>query len=312
MKTLIRYILFGFFACLTFTGYGQQDAMFTHYMYNTLAVNPGYAGSREAMTVTALHRAQWVDYKGAPVTQTLTLHSPLKSEKIGLGFSMINDKIGPVKTTAMYGDFAYILKLNSRSKLSFGLKAGLSLMQANLTPLTLEDQSDITFQSNLKSKLLPNFGFGMYYSRQRFYAGISAPRLLENDYSKNESGAVKKIGNEQRHYYLITGAMFRLSDNIDLKPTTLIKVTMAAPIEADLTATFICHKKLLLGVNWRTNDALGALIGYNITEQFHVGYSFDWSYGLRTFKYNNGTHEVMLSYDFIFKDKGKITSPRFF
>jgi type IX secretion system PorP/SprF family membrane protein len=152
----------------------------------------------------------------------------------------------------------------------------------------------------------------MYYSRERFYAGISVPKLLENNIRAKDGGQTTRIGKEQRHYYFIAGAIFRLSESVEFKPTTFVKVTMAAPVEADLTSTFIIHKKLLLGAMFRTGDALGLLLGYNITEQFHVGYSFDWSYGLKTFKYNNGTHEIMLSYDFIFKDKGRISSPRYF
>ncbi len=299
-------------AIISFTTYAQQDAMFTHYMYNTLAVNPGYAGSRDALTVTALNRSQWTGFKGAPTTQTLTLHTPLKSDKIGIGFSVVNDQIGPLKNTSAYIDFAYMIKLNAKSKLSFGLKGGFNYMQLNLNSIALDDQTDVSFQTNTTSKFLPNFGFGIYYSRQKFYAGISTPKLLENNIKTYDSGSATKIAKEQRHYFVIAGTIFKLTDNIDLKPTTFIKITTAAPIQADITASFIFDKKLLAGLMYRTGDALGVLVGYNITDQFHIGYSFDWSYGIKTFKYNNGSHEIMLSYDFIFKDKGRVNSPRFF
>ena len=312
MKVLRRIAFITVIAFTVVNANAQQDAMFTHYMYNTLAINPAYAGSRDALTVTALHRSQWVSFKGAPTTQTLTLHTPVKSKNIGLGFSVINDKIGPVNNTSMYIDFAYILKLNEKSKLSFGLKGGINLMQANLNTLNLDNQADVSFQENFKSKLLPNFGFGIYYYRERFYAGISTPKLLQNNFKLNETVSTTELLSQQRHYFLIAGTVIKLSNTIDLKPTTFIKLTVAAPIEADITTSFIFDKKFEAGIMFRSGDALGALIGYNITNQFYAGYSFDWSYGLKTFKYNSGTHEIILRYDFEFRDKQRIRSPRYF
>ena len=147
---------------LTFGGYAlnaQQDAMYTHYMNNTLVVNPGYAGNRDAMTVTALHRSQWVDFKGAPITQTLTLHTPLKNKHIGVGFSVLNDKIGPINNTSVYVDFAYIMQITEKSKLALGLSAGMNILQASLTGLQLDQQNDIAFQNNINNHVTPNFVF---------------------------------------------------------------------------------------------------------------------------------------------------------
>jgi len=312
MRTLKRIVFIVALAACSAQMNAQQDAMYTHYMYNTLSVNPAYAGSRDALTATLLHRSQWVDFKGAPVTQTLTLHTPLKSRKLGLGFSAVNDQVGPVKSTAMYVDFAYILKLTEKSRLAFGLKGGLNMMQIRLSTLALNEGSDAAFQNDVSSQLLPNFGFGMYYYRERFYAGISVPKLLENNFSTNQTSGSTKLTGEQRHYFLIAGTQLKLGESVEFKPTAFVKVTNAAPVEGDLTASFIFSKRILAGVMFRTGDALGGLIGINITDQFHVGYSFDWSYGNKTFKYNTGSHEIMLRYDFIFKDKGRIRSPRFF
>ena len=300
---------------LTFGGYAlnaQQDAMYTHYMNNTLVVNPGYAGNRDAMTVTALHRSQWVDFKGAPITQTLTLHTPLKNKHIGVGFSVLNDKIGPINNTSVYVDFAYIMQITEKSKLALGLSAGMNILQASLTGLQLDQQNDIAFQNNINNHVTPNFGFGAYYYRERFYAGISVPNLLQNSYSVTAEPGATLIGKEQRHYFFIAGTMIPLADNLAFKPTTYIKVTPAAPVEADLTASFIIMKKLLGGAMFRTGDAFGGLVGLDLTSQFHIGYSYDWSYGLKTFKYNQGSHEIVLRYDFIFFDKKRIRSPRYF
>lgn len=291
----------------------QQEPMYTHYMYNTLMVNPGYAGSRDALTVTGLHRSQWVNYKGAPIVQSLTMHSPLRNEHIGVGLSALNDKIGPSNNTTILADFAYIMKLNKKSKLALGLSGGVNIFQANLNTLQLDQQSDPVFQTNIRNRVTPNVGVGAYYSRERFYAGISAPNLLENNYSViNDASGNTLIGKQQRHYFLIAGTMIKLNENLALKPTTLVKVTPGAPVQADLTASFIIMKKLLLGGMYRTGDAFGALIGLDVTDQLHVGYSFDWSYGLKTFKYNQGSHEIMLRYDFIFMNKKQIHTPRYF
>lgn len=313
MKTF-KQILTGLTFALSSLGLNaQQDPMYTHYMYNTLTINPAYAGSREALSITALHRSQWVDFDGAPLTQTLTAHSPLRNEHIGLGLSITNDKIGPTNTTSLSGSFAYILKLNDRSKLSFGVSAGANIFQAQLSSLELDVQSDPVFQNSVSNKILPSIGFGAYYYREQFYAGISTPNLLQNSYSVvNQTGGTTLISEAQRHYFFIAGALFNLNENLALKPTTFIKVTAGAPIQADFTASFIIKQRLLLGAMYRTGDSFGALIGFDITEQFHMGYSYDWSYGLRTGQYNQGSHEIMLRYDFIFSSKRQIHSPRNF
>jgi type IX secretion system PorP/SprF family membrane protein len=241
------------------------------------------------------------------------MHSPIINEHIGVGLSVLNDKIGPTNNTSIVADFAYRMKLTQKSKLALGLSAGANIFQANLNTLNLDQPNDAVFQNNVNNKTTPNFGFGMYYSRERFYAGLSAPNLIENSYSEvNQAGGSTLIAKEQRHYFFIAGALINLGHNLDFKPTTLVKVTEGAPIQADLTASFIIMKRLLLGGMYRTGDAVGGLIGYDVTEQLHIGYSYDWSLGLETGKYNNGSHEIMLRYDFIFSSKKQIHSPRNF
>ena len=146
----------------------QQDPMYTHYMDNTLVINPAYAGSRDALTVTALYRAQWVDLKGAPVNQTITMHAPISNEHIGVGFAVSNDKIGSTNNTSVVIDFAYRMNLTPKSKLALGLSGGVNIFQANLNTLQLDQQSDPTFQTNIANRITPNIGFGAYYSREAF------------------------------------------------------------------------------------------------------------------------------------------------
>lgn len=290
----------------------QQDAMFTHYSFNTLGVNSGYAGSRDALTVTGLHRSQWVSFPGAPQTQTLTLHAPLADNKMGIGVAFLNDRIGPTNTTGLSLDLAYKIQVGSQGKLAFGLKAGLNMRSNRLaSEVTTGEMGDNAFLNDIQTDLLPNFGFGLYYSTPKFYAGLSTPRLLENELDMASGGAESS---EKRHYFFIAGTVFPVNKTgtIKLRPTTFVKLTEGAPAELDLTALFYFQDKYWLGPMFRTTDAIGALLGLNITDQFSLGYSFDWSYGNQTGAYNAGSHELMLRYDFIYKGKGKIHSPRYF
>lgn len=313
MKTLKNIILALVLNTGCLTIYAQQMPMYTHYMYNTLVVNPAYAGSRDALTVTALDRLQWVGFDGAPSTQTLTLHAPLRNEHIGLGFAVMQDKIGPVTNTSVVADFAYIMKLTKKSKLSLGLSAGVNLLQANLNMLQLDQQTDPVFLNNINSHVTPNFGFGAYYSRERFYAGISVPNLMQNSYSQvTESNGNMLIAKEQRTYFFIAGTILKLTDNLAFKPTTLVKVTGGAPSQLDLTGSFVIMKKLYVGAMFRSGDAVGGLIGLDITDLLHIGYSYDWSYGLSSSRYNSGSHEIILRYDFLLFDKKQIHNPRYF
>jgi type IX secretion system PorP/SprF family membrane protein len=313
MTTRYRLVMSLVVTVASITIYAQQAPMYTHYMNNTLVVNPAYAGSREALTVTAISRMQWVDFEGAPVTQSITLHSPLTNEHHALGFSLLNDKIGPTNLTSVVLDYAYRFRLTENANMAFGLSLGANWFQANLSALQLDDQQDPVFLNDINHKLTPDIGFGAYYSRERFYAGFSIPNLLETSYSEIDLGdGTSLIGKEQRHYFFITGALFHVSEYIDFKPTSFIKVTAAAPIEADLTASFILQEKLLLGVMFRTGDAIGGLAGFDITDQFHIGYSYDWSFGLQTGLYNKGTHEIVLRYDFELFNKKQYHSPRYF
>lgn len=305
----MKKIIFGIIVCLgAISVNAQQDAMFTHYMYNTQAMNPAYAGTRDALTITGLHRSQWVGFDGAPTTQTLTLHSPIFNDRLGAGLSVLNDKIGPTNTTSFYADFAYRLPVSQKGTLSFGVKGGINLLSNNIANLGLEDEIDVAFQQNLSTKPLPNVGTGLYFYKDRYYVGVSTPKIIENSFE----GANNNVAKEQRHYFLIAGFVQRLTDDLELKPTTFIKLTNGAPAQLDLTGTLIYNEKIWGGLMYRTGDALGLLLGTKLTDQLALGYSFDWSFGIETFKYNSGSHEIMLRYDFIYKDKEKIRSPRYF
>lgn len=290
----------------------QQDAMYSHYSFNTLSINPAYAGTRDALTLTGLHRSMWVGFPGAPQTQTFTAHAPITKKDIGIGLSVLNDVIGPTRQTSFSVDYAFRIKMGNTGKLSFGLKGGLSFLSNDLGRLNTSEENDPAFQSDYTSQLLPIFGFGLYYATPKYYLGVSIPSLVKNNFFTNTTyGAVEA---RERHYFFIAGAIFSLTStgSIKLRPTTFVKVSEGAPIEMDLTALFYIHDVIWVGPMFRTGDAFGGLAGINITKQLAIGYSFDWSYANTTSKYNSGSHEIMLRYDFIFLDKEKIRSPRYF
>lgn len=314
MRSIYFKILVGIMLTLAgLTGFAQRDAMYTHYMFNTQTVNPAYAGSRQAFTVTTLHRSQWGSYfPGNPVTQSLTLHTPLRNENIGLGFAFNNDKLGPEHTTSFYADFAYTIRLSEGSQLSFGLKGGASMHAVNFNDLTPEQPDDPAVQQNQQSMWLPNFGFGLYYARERFYAGVSIPQLMEENFLDNTVIGGARFALLQRHYYFIAGTMLKISDDVSVKPTTYVKMTKGAPVELDFTTSFYFYDKFILGAMFRTRDAVGALVGFRINDQWTLGYSYDWSVLNRIPNNNFGSHEIVLRYDFIFLDSHRVRSPRYF
>lgn len=310
MKKKITLSIFGLFALISANA--QQLGIYTHYMYNTLAVNPAYAGSREALSISALGRFQWVGFNGAPTTQTLTVHTPIASKNLGLGLSLLNDKIGPTNSTSLFVDFAYRMKLSDHARLSFGVKGGFNSFSARMDEINLQNQNDVSFAQNLRGKMLPNIGGGIYFQHEKFYIGLSAPKLLENPFMSSDSSSTVYTGSERRHYFAIAGAIFTLSPQLKFKPTIQYRMVEGSVSQVDITASFLIDDIVSLGAMYRTGDAAGVLAGVNVSEQFMLGYSFDWSFGVRSGTYNSGSHEIMLRYDLLFNKQSKIKSPRYF
>ncbi len=281
-----------------------QEPMYTHYMYNTLSVNPAYAGSRDALTLAVLNRKQWSGFEGSPLTQTFTLHTPIINENIGLGLSVVNHKIGAINISRIRGDYAYKISLSGTSKLAFGLSAGFNVQQNSLSDLVLLESGDVDFSVDKNSGLLPNFGLGLYYSSKQYYVGISVPELLYNDFD-----ADKTVRFRNHTFFLIGGGIFDLNPNFKLKPSTLVKIRRSA-VQLDLSGILIYRSKLWGGLMYRTSDAFGALAGVFISPRLTVGYSFDMFSGKSAIR--AGSHEIMLMYDLDFSDKGGVVSPRFF
>ena len=287
----------------------QQDPQFTQYMFNLLALNPAYAGSEERVSLKALSRHQWVGFEGAPTTQTLTVHSPLGHESLGLGGTIMRDSHGPITQYTFMADFAYRMFMGD-AKLAFGLKGGLNLFQgqfAELNPLVAGDQ---VFQQNVSTKLDPQFGFGMMYYSDRYFLGLSTPKLVRTEFFDTDSLAFVSSPGQRAHYFLTGGYVFDLGTYHKFKPTFLVKAVNGAPLSFDLSANFLFFEKFWLGAMYRHTDAVGALAQYHITNDFTVGYSYD--YPLSTLRnYSGGSHEIMLGFAFGNKLKG-IRSPRYF
>jgi len=302
MKT--RILLF----VLMFTGvvsYAQQDAQFTQYMYNTINVNPAYAGSRGALSIFALHRTQWVGLDGAPVTNAVSINTPISGTNLGLGVSLINDKIGPANENTFSADLSYTIPTSETFKLSFGVKGTANLFNLDVTKLNPIDADDESFQNY--NKFSPNIGAGIYLHSDKAYLGLSIPNFIQtNRYDDNDV----RIFKEKINYYLIGGYVFDLNQDIKFKPALITKMIEGAPLQIDVSGNVMFSEKFVVGVAYRWSAALSGMVGFQVSDGLYIGYGYDKeSTNLKN--YNSGSHEIFLRYE-IFKKIDKITSPRFF
>ena len=286
----------------------QQDAQYTQYMYNTVSVNPGYAGSRGHISIAALHRSQWVGLDGAPKTQTLNIHSPIGYRGVGMGLSIVNDRIGPTSETSFDIDFSYTVYTSTKGRLSFGLKGSANLLDIRFSELN-QYAPDQTLQQDIDNKFSPNIGAGIYYHTQKFYAGLSAPRFLQTSHFDESSLSTAK---EQMNFYFITGYVWDVNPFLKFKPALLTKVVLGAPLQVDLSANFMLNEKFILGAAYRWGAALSGMAGFQISNKFLIGIAYDKeTTELGNAAFNDGSFEVILRYDFI-TTKGNLKSPRFF
>lgn len=292
----------------TFGAIAQQAPQFTQYMYNTIAVNPAYAGSREALSIVALHRSQWIGFDGGPITQTLSIHTPLRNEKIGVGLSFVGDRLGYEKYNYIYADFSYTINISEQTKLAFGVKAGFTHYKLDEHLYYDPDVSTDPYFQEKFTKWSPNVGAGIYLHQQKWYVGISSPKLIENDYNKTG----ENVALEQSHFYGIAGYVFDLSKNgnFKMRPTALVKYTKGATPSYDATLSFLFYEKLWVGGSYRIDDSWGALVDFKIVDQLRIGYAYDYPIS-KIRPYTDGSHEIMLIYDFKY-DKSKYKSPRYF
>lgn len=297
------------FFVLMFTGtvsFAQQDAQFTQYMYNTININPAYAGSRGALSIFGLHRTQWVGLDGAPVTNAVSVHTPLNNTNLGLGVSFLNDRIGPTNENAISVDLSYTIRTSEIWKLSFGMKGTANLFNLDTSKLNPAQQGDPQFQ-NMNNEFSPNIGAGLYLHSDKTYIGLSVPNFIESKHYDDNEVAIFK---EKINYYLIAGHVFDLSPSIKFKPSVLTKLVEGAPLQVDVSGNFLFNERFVIGGAYRWSAAVSAMVGFQVTDGLFIGYGYD----LETTKlenYNSGSHEIFLRYE-LFNNYNKIVSPRFF
>lgn len=308
-KTLLFFLLL----VASLPLWAQQDPMYSQYMFNGLVLNPAYAGSREAINVTALHRTQWVGIPGAPTTTTFSAHAPVKKDNIGLGLIFVNDRIGVTETNNLGFNYAYMIKM-SKGVLSLGLQASVMQYRADFTSVIHSFSPDVFDPSfsSVVNRWLPNFGTGAYYRTDRFYVGLSMPNILTNNL--NGETNVAFIGNNRarqyRHAFLTSGYVFDITKGLKLRPSFLLKYVDGAPLELDLNANLWLYDMFAVGLSYRSFDSIDALFEFQVTPQLSLGYAYDYTL-TPLGRFTSGTHEIMIRYEFGF-GKSRIITPRYF
>lgn len=273
---------------------GQQDPEFTQYNFNTQIINPAYAGTWKSLGFLVLGRHQWAGMEGAPQTYTFSLQSNTRNNKVGLGLNLVSDKIGMEKRLSLSGDYSYGFQVSENSLLRLGLKVGVSNYQNNLSEyIQFPGEPDPTLQGDIDNHYMPSFGVGAFLQSEKYYIGFSIPKLLENTIENNYNNLTQ---NEIRHFFLIAGYVFNLSEFLQFKPTFLSKASIGVPVQFDITANFLLGEKVWLGATYRTSDTYGFIAQWIFDKKLRIGYGFDFTTS-KLQHFNKGTHEVMISYE---------------
>ena len=311
MKKL--YITSLFLIVAAFSSQAQQDPHYTQYMYNMNVMNPAYAGSKESLSLGLLYRQQWVNVDGAPKTATFSGHSPV-GKNVGLGLSVISDKIGPVEENNIYADFSYTLNLGGEHRLAMGIKSGLTLHKVGLYSDIgngfVPDGNDVAFSENVNNTYF-NIGSGLFYYTQKYYLAFSVPNMLKSkhlDVKANDNGY--EFGSETQHYFLTGGYVFNVSDNMKFKPSFMLKSAFEVSPSLDLSANAMFFDKFEIGATYRLDDSFGGMVNYAISPSIRVGYAYD--HIVSDLKVTTpASHEFLLLFDLNFSKKTSI-SPRYF
>jgi type IX secretion system PorP/SprF family membrane protein len=305
MKKLLPVLLI----ILATEAFAQQDPLFSQYMFNKLAVNPGYAGSRDALTVDAIYRYQWVNIPGAPQTLTASVHAPLYNPHIGLGLNVYNDVIGATVNQGALATFAYRI-IFPDAKLAFGIQAGVKYSDIRWNLVNPYDSEDPLYKAQMRNKAVPDANFGIYYYSDKYYVGLSSKQLFQN-----QMGIVTVNGKDEftkllRHFYGMAGAAFPITDGMVFRPSILAKFVQNAPPQLDLNLSLLMANTLWIGASYRTEKAVSLMAEFNISPKLRLGYAYDiWFNQLQA--YNKGSHEIRLGFDFdIFHSR--MMTPRYF
>jgi type IX secretion system PorP/SprF family membrane protein len=301
MKKVIAFV---FLSLLAMYAAAQQDPQYSMYMFNQLGINPAYAGTRDALSANLFYRNQWTGFDGAPITEVFNIHAPMKNERVGVGFQVNGDQIGPSKTTSFLATYSYKLKLG-KGKLSMGLSGGLMDQVINYSLIDYKDKSDIFANMGSVGKVMPTFDFGLYYYTKSFYIGFSSTHINRPAYNSSVKDSVGKIinGIVASHNFFTIGKVWVLNDNLTFRPSLLIKMVAGAPGSVDLDASFLIRRVLWLGMTIRSAGSLVWIAQYQVNDKLKVGYAYDLNYagvGL----YARSSNELFLGYDLnIYKTK---------
>lgn len=310
-KKLLKYSIKIIPLLIGVLAFSQQDAQYTHYMYNMSAINPGYAtDDPDLINLGLLHRAQWVGSVGGPTTSTFFAHTTLGNRMEG-GISAIHDQIGDVvKETNLFADFAYAIPLSENTKLSFGIKAGATFFSTNFNGFVYSDDlPDPAFANNI-SKTSPNIGIGAFYFGKQFYVGLSAPNLLASEHLDNDSGIVTSR-KEEMHLFFTAGYVYDINERLKIKPAMMAKAVSGAPISLDLTTNVLINDTFEIGVGYRFDDSISGLFNIKVIDSLRIGYAYDYTLS-NLGKFNSGSHEIILLFDIGKLGNGYDKSPRFF
>ena len=290
--------------------HAQQQPMYTQYMFNGLLINPAYAGTQETFVATAMARKQWAGIEGAPETQAFSAHSPMDNlrtrrrpgSRVSLGVTLFHDRIAITSETGLMASYAYRLRLANQGDLSFGIQGGVSQFRMRYSELGLDDPQ---FSSGDVSEWQPDFGAGLYYRGERFYAGISAPQLIRHRIQRNE-----KAFPLSPHYFFTTGYVFDINPAVKLKPSVLLK-SFAGIFQVDLNCNVFLNEVVNAGLSWRSSESVAALVQLQVHPRFAFGYSFDIPYQSRISRLSNGSHEFMVNYR-VPRKRIRTINPRYF
>jgi type IX secretion system PorP/SprF family membrane protein len=309
-NTFCRLALLAVFACCGLSLEAQQDPQYSQYMFNPLTVNPAYAGSRGMMNGALVYRQQWVSFPGAPNTQALSINTPLRKGKVGIGAEVLRDEIGPKTSVGAYLNYAYRLPLG-KGKLAFGLGAGFLNYRINWSEITYRDQADVYAQLQNEAHMLPDFKFGVYFNNKNFYTGVSVTHLNRAQYGTFIADSINVSAQLRRHSFFTIGRAWKAGNNFTLNPSLMVRGVIGTRLMS-IDANFnVRYKEVIwFGASFRSEGDLIIMAQYNISEKLKVGYSYDSTFG-RMKGYHGGTHEIMLGFDLnLFNSE--VMSPRFF
>lgn len=296
MKRIFKTILL---LLIPFCLSGQLTPVTDQYILNPVSINPAFAGNRNALNIAAFYRRQWVGIAGSPETVTFSMDAPFIDGKVGLGLMIVNDKIGVTKETQFLSSYAYKIDVGD-GMLSFGIGAGVITTNTAWSKLVVIDPGDDFYLIDSRVFVVPNFSFGVYYTFRNYFAGFSIPKFLSYkfNFDKNKYGLVNDPS--LYTYMLNTGYLFKISEKIKLMPSTLISYSAGGKLLFDINAYTSFFDRFWLGFSYRDKRSVAALFQFNVNNQLKVAYSYDFDIG-KLGRYSNGSHEIMLRYEFKFK-----------